>query len=301
MATLSFVRVLLVALLAVLLVVPASAEAAKTRYYVSVGDSYSQGWQPNGPNGALQPTTQGYTDYFFRKARRAIRGLRHVKIGCGGATTDSMINGTRGCAEPGLPYESNSRATSQLAYAEEFLRENRKRVALVTVIIGGNDIAPCAGAGDLGQVVGCTVEGLEEIERNLPVIARTLRSAAGPRAIIIGSTYPDVVLGEWVLGGDGGRDLATASVDIFREQVNPRLRTAYRRRDIRFVDATARFGGYIPLERTTTLAPYGEIPVAVARLCRFGWYCENRDIHLRSSGYARLANLHYSALKRALR
>jgi lysophospholipase L1-like esterase len=294
------VRVLIVVALASVLALPASADAAKTRYYVSLGDSYAQGWQPNGPNGALQPTSQSYTDYFFRKARRAIPGLKHVKIGCGGATTDSMINGTKGCAEPDLPYESSSPDTSQLKEAARFLRAKRKRVAVVTVIIGGNDIAPCARAGDTGQIIVCVSEGIEEIKENLPVIARTLRSAAGPKAVMIGSTYPDVVLGEWIRG-DSGRDLAAASVDIFREQVNPALRSAYRRRDIRFVDATAKFGGYIPLERTTTLAPYGEIPVAVARVCTFGWYCENSDIHLRASGYARLGNLHYTQLKRALR
>ena len=81
---------------------------------------------------------------------------------------------------------------------------------------------------------------------------------------------------------------------MFRTQVNPALKSAYAKRKIGFVDATAGFGGYIPLDRTTPLAPYGEIPRAVANICKFGWYCIDRgdkgaDIHLRTAGYKKLA------------
>ena len=46
--------------------------------------------------------------------------------------------------------------------------------------------------------------------------------------------------------------------------------------DGRFVDVTKATGAYTPLEQTTTLAPYGEIPVAVAEVCKLTSYCAYR-------------------------
>ena len=51
-----------------------------------------------------------------------------------------------------------------------------------------------------------------------------------------------------------------------------------------------------PLTETTTLVPYGEIPKAVAEVCDLTWSCEAQDIHPRSKGYARIAELIVAAL-----
>jgi lysophospholipase L1-like esterase len=220
-----------------------------------------------------------------------------VRLGCGGATTESMIRGTRPCGEAYLPYESKSRKTSQLTYGAKWIREHSSQVKYVTLTIGGNDFASCTSAGDLGAVVECTGKGIEKMKKNLPVIAKALRKAAGPEPTIVGSTYPDVVLGAYVQSEDG-KNLAAASVEVFRQQINPAMKKAYSKRKIGFIDATDEFGGYIPFERTTTLAPYGEIPVAVANICKFGWFCERPDIHLRSNGYAKLAKLFLAEIRR---
>lgn len=260
---------------------------AGATYYVSLGDSMSQGAQPIGPGGADEATDQGFTDDLYRSLRRPRPGLKLVKLGCGGATVESMRFGSRPCREP-LPYRSASPATSQLRYAESFLRRHRGRIALVTVIIGGNDVARCIGQPGLAAIDACITEGLTRIKAGLPAIARALRRAAGRRVTIVGSTYADALLGQYVKGSPS---YAALSVDLFRRRLNPLLRSIYRAQRIRFVDATAGFDGYVPFSRTTELAPYGRIPQAVARICELAWYCQTPDIHLRPAGYAKLAGL----------
>lgn len=290
---------LLLGLLAILaLALPASAAAAKRKplYYVSLGDSYAQGVQPLGPNQADVNTKKGFVNFTYKALRKKHRNLKLVNLGCGWATTDSMINGTRQCAPKvkGLPYRSTSKRTSQLTYAKRWIRKHRKRVRYVSVIVGGNDIAPCATKTDNQEIVQCVAEGIEEIRENLPVIAKGIRRAAGSKPVIVGATYPDVALGLYVVREDG-EGLARLSVDIFRDQINPTLRKTYRARNIGFVDATRAFGAYIPFEETTRMEPYGVIPKAVASICRFAWFCEPRqsgpDIHLKTSGYRKLAQL----------
>lgn len=299
-------RIVLLALVIALglLFLPAGVHArTPAKYYVSLGDSYSQGVQPIGPNQTDVFTNQGFTDFLYPKARKLIPGLKLVKLGCGGATTNSMINGTRRCREPGLPYASVSKATSQLTYAAKFIRKHRGRVKLITVSIGGNDFANCGTAGDLTAITNCVTAGVAQMKSELPTIAKALRVAAGSGTIIIGSTYPDVVLGAWVTGV-AGQQLAQASVGVFQQLVNPALKSAYAAQRIRFVDATSGFGGYIPFSQTTTLAPFGTVPVSVANICELAWYCTPRpdgpDIHLKAAGYRKLAGLYLGELRKRL-
>lgn len=291
----SLPRILAVATAAAALALPASAAArTKTSYYVALGDSYAQGVQAIGPGGADVPTTKGFNNFAFKKLRKKHHGLKFVQLGCGGATTDSMINGTKPCGEKKLPYKSTSKATSQLTYAAKWIKAHRGRVAYITVSIGGNDFARCAGAGDFNAVLTCASQGIAQMKKNLPVIAKKLRKAAGRKTVIVGSTYPDVVLGAYVQS-DSGKQLAAASVSVFKDQVNPTLKKAYAKQKIRFADTTTAFGSFIPFSKTTTLAPYGQIPVAVANICKLAWYCTPRaggpDIHLKTAGYAKFAKV----------
>ena len=41
----------------------------------------------------------------------------------------------------------------------------------------------------------------------------------------------------------------------------------------------------------TTLAPYGQVPVAVATVCNLTYYCQYGDIHPKTEGYAVIARL----------
>src|ERR687889_457942 len=119
---------------------------------------------------------------------------------------------------------------------------------------------------------------------------RFLRKAAGPKARIVGITYPDVILGAWV-GENPNQNLAKLSVVAFQSLLNPALKEMYEAVGGKFVDVTKATGAYTPLEQTTTLEPYGVIPDAVAEICKLTAYCTFRDIHPNAKGYAIIADL----------
>jgi hypothetical protein len=101
-----------------------------------------------------------------------------------------------------------------------------------------------------------------------------------------------------VSGVQADRDLAGLSVIAFRSLINPALKEVYESVGGRFVDVTKATGAYTPLEQMTTLAPYGEIPVAVAEVCRISYFCQYRDIHLKTRGYGVIAGLIAKTLPR---
>ena len=273
---------------AILALAPATAAGQPPkRFYVSLGDSYAAGWQPTGV-GQGRNTRNGFA--YQVPAIAARRGYRLVLVnfGCAGATTTSLIE-RKGC--PPVALGPGGRAypqRTQLAAAERFLRTHRRRTALVSVSIGGNDVTACARAAD---PVSCVATAATTIRRNVTTIASRLRRAAGRKVRIVGTTYPDVLLGAWVNGDPASQSLAGLSVIAFQSLINPALRQAYRSAGARFVDVTAASGAYTPFDRVTTLYPYGTVPVAVARVCELSYYCAFRDIHLRTDGYRLIADL----------
>lgn len=274
----------LAAALAALLLLPAAAQAkASPQYYVSLGDSYASGYQPTNGN-----TTAGFAYQVGGFAKQRGYRLKLVNFGCGGATTTTLLR-QKGCPKraqgPGAPDYSK---TTQIAAAERFIRENRRNVKLITVSISGNDVTKCAKV-PIAQVGDCVSGALTGINTNLSQTVKRLRTAAGPKPKIVGITYPDVILGGWVR--PGGRALAEPSVAVFKNLVNPALKKQYESVKGSFVDVTAATGAYTPLDQTTTLAPYGVIPVAVAKVCELTWFCKRGDIHANKTGYRAIAQL----------
>lgn len=254
----------------------APAKAAP-KYYVSLGDSYAVGYQPSPTPGA----TGGYTAVVAKGA-----GLELVNFGCGGATTASILQ-TDGCSSPYGPTAATGAASyagrTQAAAAEAFIRRHKGDIGLVTVSIGGNDVTHCAGNAN---PITCVTAALGELGPHVTTLAKGLRAAAGPKVPIIGLTYPDVILGEWVYPpGSPDQALATLSVTAFKSLINPELQKAYASAKAAFVDVTADTDAYLPLTQTTTLAPYGAIPEAVAKVCELTWYCQLGNIHAKTSGY----------------
>jgi lysophospholipase L1-like esterase len=195
---------------------------------------------------------------------------------------------TTGCPSGGLgPGGIAYPTTTQAAAAESFLRSHRGHVGLVTVSIGGNDITHCASSPD---PTTCAIGAISTIKTNLATLVSGLRSAAGQTVRIVGTTYPDVLLGLWV-SSPPNQSLATLSVTAFKSLLNPALQSAYQSVQGTFVDVTAATGAYTPLDQTTTLAPYGTIPVAVAKACQLTFYCEFHDIHPMTPGYTVIAQL----------
>ena len=268
----------LAALVGALALVPA-AQAAPTKYYVSLGDSYASGYQPG-----LGNTTDGFVYQVPALARKRGYNLKVVNFGCGGATTKSMMEQV-GCAKDALGPGAKGYKKTQIAAATDFIRANRSKVALITVSISGNDVTKCVKAA---EPVPCVQAATEEIKSTVGDAAKRLRRAAGSKPVLVGTTYPDVVLGAWVRGNPQIAELSVAAFKLF---INPMLKSSYAQGKGSFVDVTAETGAYGDMTVMETLEPYGSIPKPVADACRVSWYCEKGDIHANKAGYAIIAKM----------
>jgi lysophospholipase L1-like esterase len=262
---------------------PETAQAARARdYYVSLGDSYSVGYQPG------LGSTPGYTVYVARHT-----GLQLVNFGCGGATTTSILTGI-GCPDVfsntvgGRTYPT----TTQIAAADAFLHAHRGHIGLITVTIGGNDVTACARSAD---PVGCVGTAVKNITTNVSKLAADLRAAAGRKVPIIGSTYPDVILGAYVFpthpSPASSQNLANLSVVAFKTLINPALKKAYALTGGGFVDVTKATGAYGSLKTTVQDPTYGTIPAPVAKVCALTWFCAEGNIHAKTPGYTLIGKL----------
>ena len=277
-----------------ILAAPGAAAAAtkSPTYYVSLGDSYSVGYQPG------LGATPGYTAVVANATR-----LKLVNFGCGGATTTSLVSSI-GCPDV-LPHTAGAvvyPTTTQEAAAEAFLTAHRGHIGLITVSIGGNDVTSCATQANPISCVSTAVAG---ITKNVTSLAAALRAAAGPRVPLIGLTYPDVVLGAYVYPKQpapaAAISLAKLSVVAFKSLINPALTKAYATSDGSLVDVTKATGAYVPLTRTVRYRPYGTIPTAVASVCSLTWFCAQGNIHATTKGYSligRLVVARFGAMRR---
>jgi lysophospholipase L1-like esterase len=113
---------------------PVEAASEPVSYYLSVGDSLAQGFQPiGGPhtNSPVAGYNQGYADQLLKLARGGGgEHLRLVKLGCGGESTATMVEDSLCRNDTG----------SQLGDAVEFLDEHAGEIAFITINIGSNDI-----------------------------------------------------------------------------------------------------------------------------------------------------------------
>ena len=270
-----------------LLALPAAAQAAKAKPRTT---SRSATPTPPATSASRRPSPRrpatGSPTRSSAKARARGYDLKLVNFGCGGETSVSILKRKTKCGglgPGGVDYAGVTQATA----AERFLRKHTGQVKLITVSIGGNDVTACAKQAD---PVACVGPAMDKVKANGKALLKRLRKAAGPKTRIVGITYPDVILGSWV-GENPNQDLAKLSVVAFQSLLNPALKEMYESVGGRFVDVTKATGAYTPLEQTTTLAPYGEIPVAVAEVCKLTAYCAYRDIHPNTKGYALIADL----------
>ncbi|MBX5442469.1 MAG: hypothetical protein IRZ32_13205 [Solirubrobacteraceae bacterium] len=310
----------------------AAGATVAPRYYLALGDSLAVGVQPGpaaspGHASATANTRQGYADQLVARPRgppppprppppppggpRArpppTPGLRLVRAGCGGATTGSFVNGgpglhpVPGCTPPRrLPYADDSPATSQLAWAERFLRRHGARVAYVTVDIGSNDLDGCASGGAID--LPCVERGTQQITGALPEIARRLRAAASPRTRIAGGTLYNPYLATW-LDGPSGQAVAAAAQDLSDEINCTAIAPALERHGIAVARVDRAMRSDVPLARTTTVPGGGAAPVAVVAICAWTWMCAGPpagpNIHPNATGYGRIAAAFAAALRGA--
>jgi len=305
----------LVAATAVVLVAvpaPAASPQHTTKpglYYLSLGDSYSVGYQPG------KGATSGFTGYIATKT-----GMRLENFGCGGATTAS-IRSVVGCTPPfGPPAATHAVShptVTQEQAALDFIAAHPHRVGLVTVSIGGNDVTRC---GTAANTVSCVSAAVISIRTNVTALVGALggalSSAGDTSAKIIGLTYPDVILGDYVHPtGRPDTSLADLSITAFDLLINPALKAAYTSVPRgRFVNVTsapyekathgddtgsASSSHPTPKDATTVLEPYGTIPVAVWEVCELTYYCSAGNVHATTKGYLFIGSLAVAALRRS--
>jgi lysophospholipase L1-like esterase len=250
-------------------------------YDLSLGDSYSIGYQP-GIGG-----TPGYTGYLAAKL-----ALQPVNFGCGGATTTSLLHSV-GCGDPASqnPYLYPKNTQEQAAL--NFIAAHKGQVKLITISIGGNDFDSCSSAS-------CVEAAMPTMEKNIESLVKSLNTALtkakDASATIIGITYPDVDLGLFVYPtqppSSASQTQARQSILAFDALINPTLKKAYLTvsRD-HFVNVTsapygkAAKGDDTSLSITETVNPYGTVPVAVGEICQLTYFCSQGNIHANTAGY----------------
>jgi lysophospholipase L1-like esterase len=235
-------------------------------YYVSVGDSLAQGYQPiGGPPSPLGDDgyNQGYANQLFKAVRGRYEQLQLVKLGCGGETTLTMVLGAPWCGFP---------AGSQLAQAEEFLSAHSSEIAFITIDVGANDFFQY---GDQAVAIIATY---------LPQILARLRGAAGDDVPIIGMNYYGVNLPAiW----DATHDLAAIQAFIAGlVQFNNFLETIYASASDPVADVETAF-------QVTDTTLVNGTPLDVLRECQWTWVCaeppHGPDIHANTDGYGVIA------------
>jgi lysophospholipase L1-like esterase len=268
----------------------AAAKAAPPRYYLSLGDSLSQGMQPD-VNGVTRDTSQGYANDLLAIERNRIPSLKLVQLGCGGDTTTSLLTG-HGNNTNARELHCDRAGGSQEAAAERFLRAHHRpgEVPLVTVDIGANDVDGC-GAVPASQLVGCVTSGLGSIEHNLPKIFAGLKKAAPKGTTFAAMTLYDPFLSEYFApAGSTGRSLEAESI-VLAKVLNTDLITVDTRAHVLTADVAGAFDTY---DGTNTVSWDGQqIPLDVARLCSWTWACQTPpsgpNIHANKNGYQVIA------------
>jgi lysophospholipase L1-like esterase len=253
---------------------PSAFAASKATYYVSVGDSLAQGYQPiGGPYSPLGEDgyNHGYANELFKAVRSQYEQLQLVKLGCGGETTRSMVLGTGSFCT----YD----AGSQLAEAEAFLTAHQGEIAFITIDLGANDVFQF---GDQAFAI---------ISTYLPQILARLRAAAGPDVPIIGMNYYGVGLPEvWYT------TQSVAAVQAYAAQVvqfNNLLEFWYAAAGDPVADVESAF-------QVTDTTLVNGTPLDVIRECQWTWVCTppplGPDIHANNDGYDVIAGAFEEAL-----
>jgi len=273
-------------LLALFLVVPAMASADNNgvRYYVSLGTSLSVGVQPDA-SGTNQLTNDGYADQLFDIIEPNYRKIRHVKLGCSGETTTTMMVGGKCTYEEG----------SQLAQAVEFLHAHKDKVELITIDMGVNDIlaAGCIVGTDVD--FGCIQLAFNQIGTNLPMILAAITQAADPETTIIGMNYYNTFLAFW-LTGPAGQQLAHDSdflASLLNYQVLGSAETSSGVYGLFGIPVADVAGAFQSSNFDVAPEPYPAIPMNVLLICQWTYMCApspvGPNVHANPVGYGVIA------------
>jgi lysophospholipase L1-like esterase len=262
-----------------------ASPAVPATYYLALGDSLSQGVQPDAAGTSVE-TEQGYANQLYAMLLPAHPGLHLVKLGCPGETTATMIRGGI-CRYAG---------GSQLAAAVDFLSAHRGHVFLVTIDIGANDPEDCGSKLSLSALSACVGTDIPDAITNLKSILAKLRAAAGPGVRFIGMSYYLPALAEW-RNGMPGQAIAWLSEKL-AAGYNDLLDRAYAASGVKVADV---FGAFDTSDfgNKTAVPGIGTVPRNVALICRWTWECASAprgpNQHANQAGYAVIARTFLSA------
>jgi lysophospholipase L1-like esterase len=243
---------------------PPSSTQPQQQVHLSIGDSYATGYGPDG-------TGESFAHLVAKQSK-----LQLVNLACNGATSADLA--TKPACGP------DAGGKTQVDAAIDTLRG--KKVGLVTVVIGGNDLAPCAIAQQPLQCANAAVAG---IKTNVAATLTKLRAAA-PDVKIVGLTYPDIFLGAWVNPSfPNGKNIASLSVSMF-QNFNNEITAEYAKFGAKFADVTQATGGYAALTDVTQDPKYGRIPASVAKVCELTYFCDRTDVHATPAGHQAIAD-----------
>jgi len=267
------------AVAAVVTACSAPPESGPASYYLALGDSLSQGVQPDAAGASIE-TPQGYPNLVYAQLRRDHPALKLVQLGCPGETTETMLHGGI-CRYP---------AGSQLAAAVSFLRAHRGHISLVTIDIGANDPEACGNQASLAKLGAC-IGQVPRAAANLTTILTGLRAAAGSGVRIVGMSYYLPDLAEW-RQGELGHAVAWLS-ERLTVAYNGLLDDAYSRVG---VAVAAVFGAFDTADfgDPTNVPGIGALPRNVALICEWTWECapppRGPNQHANPAGYRVIAN-----------
>jgi lysophospholipase L1-like esterase len=257
----------------------AHAKAAAPTYYLALGDSLSQGVQPDAAGVSVE-TRYGYPDQVYAALRGDHPALQLVKLGCPGETTSTMISGGR----------CRYRGGSQLAAAVAFLNAHHGRVFLVTIDIGANDPEACGGQPALGTIASCVGTGIPAAVTRLTTIMAKLMAASGPGVRMVGMTYYLPALADW-RDGLPGHAVAWLAEKV-AATYNQWLDRVYTNSGARVADV---FGAFHTADfaKQGTSPGAGTVPRNVALLCQWTWACaappRGPNQHANQAGYQVIA------------
>jgi lysophospholipase L1-like esterase len=249
-----------------------------TVYYLALGDSLAAGYQPDGTTG------QGYADQLDAQLRAHGRDATLENYGCGGETTETMMQGGT-C--------SYSDGSSQVQAAVAFLQAHPGQVPLITINIGGNDVNDCTGEATTSSADSCYESVDTSLSKNLTTMLGELRTA-DPSAVIAGLNYYVPELASW-LDGSSGQALAAAQLSATKV-MNAAMDSDYEAAGGRYADAFTAFSSD-DLTGMTTLSGHGSVPVDVAAVCNWTWECTSyADEHANQAGYGVIATSIFDVL-----
>jgi lysophospholipase L1-like esterase len=254
-----------------------------TSYYLALGDSLSQGVQPD-TAGVSVSTPDGYPDQLYTRLQARQPGLQLVKLGCMSETTATMINGGI-CRYAG---------GSQLAAAVRFLRSHQ-RVSLITLDIGANDPDSCITEPSVSKLADCVGKAVPQATANLETILARLRAAA-PHTRIIAMNYYLPALAEW-RSGLVGQAIARL-IEPAAAGYNDLLGRVYQRFGVRVANV---FGAFQTGDfgNPAAVPGLGTLPRNVADICRWTWECatppRGPNVHANQAGYQVIAQAFLAA------